>query len=89
VPGTIRRSRPIRGLAESVLKAKKYVIPLAFFQPYVAGSFVAAYLVDGRFKPNQNAMGFNPRFFDASAAADQLGGEVSMMHKTYVLALSK
>jgi hypothetical protein len=89
VPGTIRRSRPVRGIAESVLKAKKYVIPLAFFQPYVAGSFAAAYLVDGQFKPNKNAMGFNPRFFDASVAVGQLGSEVSMTDKTYVLALSK
>jgi hypothetical protein len=89
VPGTIRRSRPVRGIAESVLKAKKYVIPLAFFQPYVAGSFAAAYLVAGQFKPNKNAMGFNPRFFDASFAVDQLGSEVSMTDKTYVLALSK
>ena len=89
VPGTIRRSRPIRGIAESVVKAKKYVIPLAFFQPYVAGSLAAAYLVDGQFKPNKNAMGFNPRFVDASVAVNQLGSEVSMTDKTYVLALSK
>ena len=89
VPGTIRRSRPVRGIAESVLKAKKYVIPLAFFQPYVAGSFAGAYLVDGQFKPNKNAMGFNPRFVDASVAVDQLGSEVPMTDKTYVLALSK
>jgi hypothetical protein len=73
VPGTIRRSRPVRGIAESVLKAKKYVIPLAFFQPYVAGSFAAAYLVDGQFNPNKNAMGFNSRFVDASVAANQFG----------------
>ena len=89
VPGTIRRSRPVRGIAESVLKAKKCVIPLAFFQPYVAGSFAAAYLVDGQFKPNKNAMGFNPRVFAASVAVDQSGSEVSMTDKTYVLALSK
>ena len=89
VPGTIRRSRPIRGIAESVIKAKKYVIPLAFFQPYVAGSFAAAYLVDGQFKPTKNAMGFNPRFFEASVAVGQLGSEVSMMDNPYVLALSK
>ncbi|HVR22388.1 MAG TPA: hypothetical protein VMU26_03630 [Candidatus Polarisedimenticolia bacterium] len=89
VPGTIRRSRPVRGIAESVLKAKKYVIPLAFFQPYVAGSFAAAYLVDGQFKPNKNAMGFNPRFVDASVAVNQSGSEVSMTDKSYVLALSE
>jgi hypothetical protein len=55
VPGSIRRSRPVRGMAESVFKAKKYVIPLAVFQPYVAGVFVAAYLVDGRFSPDRRA----------------------------------
>ncbi|MGA9391230.1 MAG: hypothetical protein WBV69_12360 [Candidatus Sulfotelmatobacter sp.] len=67
-----------------MLKAKKYVIPLAFFQPYVAGGFAAAYLVDGQFKPNKNAMDFNSRFFDASVEVDQLGSEVSMTDKTYV-----
>jgi hypothetical protein len=77
VPGTIRRSRPIRGIAESLLKAKKYVIPLAFFQMYVAGSFAAAYLVDGQFRPNKNAMGFNPSC-EASVAVNQLGSEASM-----------
>jgi hypothetical protein len=59
VPGTIRRSRPVRGVVESVFKAKKYVIPLAVFQPYVAGGFALAYMVDGRFKPEKKAMIFN------------------------------
>jgi len=56
VPGTIRRSKPVRGVVESVVKAKKYVIVLAVFQPYVAGSLLAAYLIDGRFKPDKKAM---------------------------------
>src|SRR5271170_6709810 len=59
VPGTIRRSRPVRGIVESVFKAKKYVIPLAVFQPYVAGGFALAYMADGRFKPEKKAMIFN------------------------------
>jgi hypothetical protein len=59
VPGTIRRSKPIHGMAESVFKAKKYMVPLAFFQPYVAGAFAAAYLVEGRFKTDRRAMIFN------------------------------
>ena len=59
VPGTIRRSRPVRGVVESVFKAKKYVIPLAVFQPYVAGGFALAYLADGRFKPEKKVMIFN------------------------------
>jgi hypothetical protein len=56
VPGTIRRSKPVRGIVESVVKAKKYVIVLAIFQPYVAGSIAAAYLIDGQFSPNKKAM---------------------------------
>jgi hypothetical protein len=58
VPGSTRRSRPIRGMAESVFKSKKYLLPLAFFQPYVAGGFAAAYLIDGRFKTDRKAMIF-------------------------------
>src|SRR6266853_2831670 len=37
VPGSIKRSRPIHGLVELIFKAKKYVIPLAAFHPFVAG----------------------------------------------------
>jgi len=59
VPGTIRRSKPVRGIVESVFKAKKYVVPLAVFEPYVAGGFALAYIVDGRFNPQKKAMMFD------------------------------
>ena len=72
VPGTIRRSRPVRGLVESVLKAKKYVIPLAVFQPYVAGAFAGAYLVGGRFQPGKRAVIFN---LDVTVESLLTGGE--------------
>jgi hypothetical protein len=62
VPGSMRRSKQVHGMAESVFKAKKYLVPLAFFQPYIAGAFAAAYLVDGRFKTDRKAMIFG---FDA------------------------
>ena len=38
VPGTIRRSRPVRGIVESVFKAKKYELPLLALHPVVAGA---------------------------------------------------
>jgi hypothetical protein len=60
VPGSIRRSRPIRGLVESVFKAKKYVVPLAVLNPFVAGGFATAYLIGGRFNPSKNALVFSP-----------------------------
>jgi hypothetical protein len=58
VPGTIRRSRPVRGLMESVFKAKKYELPLLVFYPAVAGGFAAAYIAEGRFNPAHNALIF-------------------------------
>jgi hypothetical protein len=58
VPGTIRRSRPARGLVESVFKAKKYELPLLALHPFVAGGFAVAYVASGRFNPAQHAMVF-------------------------------
>src|SRR5262249_10073 len=40
----------------SVFKAKKYEVPLAVFQPFVAGGFAVAYLTSGRFSPAQGAL---------------------------------
>jgi hypothetical protein len=59
VPGSIKRSRPIHGLVESIFKAKKYVIPLAAFHPFVAGGIASVYLVGGRFNPAKNALVFS------------------------------
>ncbi len=53
VPGSIARSHPVDGVAESLVKSKKYILPLVFLAPLapeVAGGVVVAYLVDGRLK---------------------------------------
>ena len=55
VPGTIKRSHPIDGVLESVVKSKKYVLPLAVLSPEVAAGLVVAYLTDGRFKAPKDA----------------------------------
>jgi hypothetical protein len=60
VPGTIPRSTPVKGVVESLVKSKKYVVPLAVLHPWVAGTLIAAYLSDGRFHPNRQAAVFNP-----------------------------
>ncbi|MCU1340747.1 MAG: hypothetical protein JWN92_170 [Candidatus Acidoferrum typicum] len=60
VPGSIKRSRPVRGVVESVAKAKKYVIPLAVFHPFLAGGVASVYLVGARFNPAKNVLVFNP-----------------------------
>jgi len=58
VPGTIHRSQPADGVLESVLKTKKYVLPLAVLHPIITGSFALAYVTEGRFNPKQNATVF-------------------------------
>lgn len=60
VPGTIPRSTPVDGVVESLVKSKKYVVPLAVLHPWIAGTLIAAYLSDGRFHPNPHAPVFNP-----------------------------
>jgi len=49
VPGTIPRSHPIRGVVESMVKSKKYVVPLAILNPQLTAGLVIAYFTDGRF----------------------------------------
>lgn len=55
VDGSIRRSDHIDGVAEAILR-KKYVIPIAFLQPYCAAGFAVTYFTAGRFNPNKNAV---------------------------------
>jgi hypothetical protein len=60
VPGTIERSTPVDGVVESLVKSKKYVLPLAALHPIVAGTLVVAYFGDGRFHPDPHAAVYNP-----------------------------
>lgn len=55
VPGTLPRSHPIDGVVESVVKSKKYVLPLAVINPEVTAGLVVAYLTDGRFSAPKDA----------------------------------
>lgn len=55
VPGTIHRSHPINGVVESLVKSKKYVVPLFVLSPQVTAGMIVAYLADGRFKPPKNS----------------------------------
>jgi len=65
VPGTLRRSKPIHGVVESVVAAKKYMLPLFLLHPYVAASLVAGYFGYERFDPAKNAL-----ILDASLELD-------------------
>jgi hypothetical protein len=55
VPGSIQRSHPIDGVVESIVKSKKYVVPLAVLNPEVTAGLIVAYLTDGRFKAPKDA----------------------------------
>ena len=51
IPGTIGRSHHVDGIAESLVRSKKYLVPLAFVSPTTAASLLAAYIGTGRFHP--------------------------------------
>lgn len=59
VPGTMKRSRPVRGVLESVFRAKKYMAPLVMLHPLIFGGIATAYLVGDRFNPAKGDLVFN------------------------------
>lgn len=46
-----RRSTRLRGVTEALVTSKKYLAPLAVFQPWVAAGAAAAFVTRGRFNP--------------------------------------
>lgn len=58
VPG-LKPSKPVHGVLESVVLAKKYVTPVLLFHPFVIGSVEAAYWAGWRFNPGKHAQVFN------------------------------
>jgi len=59
VPGTIKRSKPVKGVAESLMKKKRYVIPMTILTPELTGGLVVAYLTKGRMELPKSALVFN------------------------------
>jgi hypothetical protein len=55
VPGLIPRSHATRGVVESLLKTKKYAVPIAFLHPYFLAGIAVTYLTNGRFDLAKNA----------------------------------
>jgi hypothetical protein len=55
VPGTIDRSHRVDGISESLVRSKKYLLPLVYLSPPVAGSLMAAYVGTGRFRAPKDA----------------------------------
>jgi hypothetical protein len=55
VPGEIPRSHGIDGVMESLVKTKKYVVPLAVFYPEFTAVLGGTYLTKGRFSAPKDA----------------------------------
>ena len=53
IHGEIARSSSVRGVAESFVLSKQYVVPLVIISPWVVAGGVAAYLTEGRFNPEK------------------------------------
>jgi hypothetical protein len=59
VSGSMPRSHAVDGVAESLVKSKKYILPIAILSPAVAGGAVVAYLARGRMALPNDAVIFN------------------------------
>ena len=55
IPGSVSRSHTPRGVVESLLKTKKYAIPIVVFHPYFLAGIAVTYLANGRFDLAKNA----------------------------------
>jgi len=59
VPGSMKRSHPVHGVTESLLKSKKYLLPLVVLSPVITGGVAVAYLSAGRMSLPKDAEVFN------------------------------
>jgi hypothetical protein len=72
VPGTVRRSTPVHGVLESVMSAKKYMVPLVILHPYIGGGLLVEYFGHRRFDPARNDLILDSQHkLDAPMTRDQ------------------
>jgi hypothetical protein len=60
IPGSRHRSQPVDGVAEALVRSKKYVVPLALLHPFITGSIAFVYIGEGRFSPSRQVKRFPP-----------------------------
>lgn len=86
LPGSLRRSRPVRGGAEAGLKTKRYLLTLAVIQPEVPAGLAVLYLWHGRWKIGEGAVVETPRQWmaaitpPASTVTASSGGTIEALH---------
>lgn len=82
IPGSRHHSQRIDSVTEAVVTSKKYVVPLAFLHPFIAGGAVVFYLGEGRFSPSREVKRHQTspqiealfEMREKSAAADRVAG---------------
>jgi hypothetical protein len=73
IPGTTRRSRPLRSSAELFLTTKRYLVTLAIIQPEIVLVDTVAYETKGRWKPGKDAIPLSPAGLVALSAPEPSG----------------
>jgi hypothetical protein len=73
VPGSVKRSHPADGITESLVKSKKYLLPMAVLSPELTGGVVVAYLAEGRGKLPKTAKVFNVDDVETDAGPGRTG----------------
>jgi hypothetical protein len=64
IPGSLRRSRPTRGAAESLMKTKRYLFTLLAVQPELALTDWIIYTTQGKWTPGRDAAPLSPYDWD-------------------------
>jgi hypothetical protein len=88
VAGSLPRSHTIKGVTESLLTRKRYVLPITVMQPIATGVLFVAYMGKGRFDMPKNApvlsLRVTPRMLASSdlAAAPETEDDLSSQEPT-------
>ncbi len=75
LPGEMRRSRPIRGAAESLLTTKRYMATLLVLQPEIIVAAWIDYEKRGKWAMGQDAVAVSPDFWKRGPDRTILAGE--------------
>ncbi len=85
LPGSLRRSRPVRGGAEAGLKTKRYLFTLVVLQPEVPAGLMLLYLWHGRWQIGRDAVVETPQEWmaaitPAATVTANSGGTMEALH---------
>jgi len=81
--GTVHHSDPVDGVVESLVKSKKYLVPIAALHPFVAGGLAVVYLGNGRFHPDKTASVFDPaQEFETAATTENGNAALTLANRS-------